>query len=239
MKRILRLSRYLEESRVGRFGLLFIFLMAGFIVPELLPDEGGVRWQMPLFFSLVMLSALNAASERPREFWTAALLLALGIVPEWLHAFGVENTEIWGKILIAIFLGYICALILREVLRTTEVDLEVILAALCVYLMLALIWGVAYQVIETVNPGSFAIPAAMIEGAANPEREVSGALQYFSYVTLTTLGYGDILPVAPLARSFAITEALIGQIFLVTLIARLVAMQTATRRQEVRADREP
>jgi voltage-gated potassium channel Kch len=82
------------------------------------------------------------------------------------------------------------------------------------------------------------IPAALIEGAANPEQAISGALNYFSFVTITTLGYGDVQPVAPLARSFAITEALIGQIFLVTLIARLVAMQTATQRQDMKTDRE-
>jgi hypothetical protein len=238
MKRNSRLSGYIEGSRAGQFGLLFIFLMAMFIVPQLLPDEGRFRWQMPLFFSLIMLSALNTVSERPRQFWIAAFLLVLGLVPEWLHAFGVENTETWGKILIAIFLGYISVLILRMVVRAETVDVEVIFAALCVYLILALIWGVAYQVVETFNPGSFVIPAALIEGAANPEQAISGALNYFSFVTITTLGYGDVQPVAPLARSFAITEALIGQIFLVTLIARLVAMETATRRQDVRADRE-
>ncbi len=238
MQRKSRLSGYFEHSDVGQFGLLFIFLLAMFVVPQLLPDEGRFRWQIPLFFSLVMLSALSTVTERPRQFWIAAFLLVLGLVPEWLHAFGVENTATWGKVLIAIFIGYICVLILRMVVKAQTIDVEVILAALCVYLMLALIWGVAYQVIETLDPGSFAIPAAMIEGAANPEQAISGVLYYFSFVTITTLGYGDVQPVAPLARSFAITEALIGQIFLVTLIARLVAMETATRRQDVRADRD-
>ncbi len=236
MGRDFRLSNYIGSSHVGQFGLLFIFLLAMFVVPQLLPDEGRFHWQMPLFFSLVMLSALRTVSERPRQFWIAAFLLVLGLVPEWLHALGVENTATWGKVLIAIFIGYTSTLILRMVLRAKTVDVEVILAALCVYLMLALIWGVAYQVIETLDPGSFAIPAAMIEGAANPEQAISGVLYYFSFVTITTLGYGDVQPVVPLARSFAITEALIGQIFLVTLIARLVAMQTAMQRQNVKAD---
>ncbi|MCL7977359.1 MAG: hypothetical protein M8863_08635, partial [marine benthic group bacterium] len=147
----LKLPVLMEKSRVGQFGFLFISLMALFIVPELLPDEGNVRWQVPLFFSIVMLSALNAVSDRRAEFWIAALLLPFGLLPEWLHAFGVQNTEIWGKAISAVFLVYIAVLILRSVLRAREIDVEVILGALCVYLMLALVWGVAYQIVAARN----------------------------------------------------------------------------------------
>ena len=225
----LRLSHLFAKSRVGHFGFLFISLLATFIVPELLPDEGSFRWQIPLFLTIVMLSALNAVSDKRAEFWVAASLLLFGLVPEWMHAFGVENTEIWGKILIAAFLTYVAMLILRMVLRATEIDVEVILGALCVYLLFALVWGVAYQIVALRHPGAFAIPPALLEGAANPEQALGAALQYFSYVTITTLGYGDIQPVIPIARSLAITEALFGQIYLVTLIARLVSMESDQR----------
>ncbi|MCL7957848.1 MAG: potassium channel family protein [marine benthic group bacterium] len=225
----LKLPVLMEKSRVGQFGFLFISLMALFIVPELLPDEGNVRWQVPLFFSIVMLSALNAVSDRRAEFWIAALLLPFGLLPEWLHAFGVQNTEIWGKAISAVFLIYIAVLILRSVLRAREIDVEVILGALCVYLMLALVWGVAYQIVAARNPGAFSIPPAILEGAANPDQALASALHYFSFVTITTLGYGDIQPVASMARSLAITEALFGQIYLVTLIARLVSMESNQR----------
>jgi hypothetical protein len=222
----LRLSDLFAKSRVGHFGFLFVSLLATFIVPELLPDEGGFRWQIPLFLTIVMLSALNAVSDRRAEFWVAATLLLLGLVPEWMHAFGVENTDIWGKFLIAAFLVYVAILILRSVLRATEIDVEVILGALCVYLLFALVWGLAYQIVAIRNAGAFAIPPALLEGASNPEQAIGAALQYFSFVTITTLGYGDIQPVIPIARSLAITEALFGQIYLVTLIARLVSMES-------------
>ncbi len=211
---------------MGHFGLLFVSLLATFIVPELLPDEGRFRWQIPLFLTIVMLSALNAVSDRRTEFWVAAALLLSGLVPEWMHAFGVENTDIWGKILIATFLTYVAILILRTVLRPTEIDVEVILGALCVYLLFALVWGFAYQVVALRHPGAFAIPPALLEGAASPEKALGAAMHYFSFVTITTLGYGDIQPVIPIARSLAITEALFGQIYLVTLIARLVSMKS-------------
>lgn len=225
----------MEKSRVGHFGFLFIALMAAFIIPELLPDEGAVRWQMPLFFSFVMLSALNVVSDRRSEFWFAALLLPFGLLPEWLHAFGVQNTEVWGKAISAVFLLYIAGLILRSVLRAREIDIEVILGALCVYLMLALVWGLAYQIVATRDPGAFSIPPAILEGAANPDQALGSALQYFSFVTITTLGYGDIQPVASIARSLAIMEALFGQIYLVTLIARLVSMESDQKIQLARS----
>ena len=222
----LKLPGIIGNSRVGHFGFLFISLLATFIVPELLPDEGSFRWQIPLFLTIVMLSALNAVSDRRVEFWVAATLLLFGLVPEWMHAFGVDNTDIWGKALIAAFLVYVAILILRTVLRATEIDVQVILGALCVYLLFALVWGVAYQIVALRHAGAFAIPPALLEGASNPEQAIGAALQYFSFVTITTLGYGDIQPVIPIARSLAITEALFGQIYLVTLIARLVSMES-------------
>jgi len=233
----LKLPGIIENSQVGHFGFLFISLLAAFIVPELLPDEGGFRWQVPLLLTVVMLSALHAVSDRRAEFWVASTLLLFGLIPEWMHAFGVENTDIWGKLLIAVFLTYVAILILRSVLRATEIDVEVILGALCVYLLFALVWGVAYQIVALRDPSAFSIPAALLEGAANPEQATGAALQYFSFVTITTLGYGDIQPVASLARSLAITEALFGQIYLVTLIARLVSM-TSDRSRETSRSRE-
>jgi len=229
-----KLSGLVKNSRVSHFGFLFISLMAMFIVPELLPAEGNFRWQMPAFFSFVMLSALSVVSQRRSEFWIAAVLLLFGLVPEWLHAFGIQNTDIWGKIVSAIFLTYVSILILRSVLRAWEIDVEVILGALCVYLMLALVWGLAYQLVALSRPDAFVIPAAMLEGSGNPDQALGSALHYFSFVTLTTLGYGDIQPVIPIARSLAITEALFGQIYLVTLIARLVSMQSS----QMRSDRQ-
>ncbi len=220
-----------RARRVGEFGLLFISLLAVFVVPELLPDEGRFQWQVPLFITIVMLAALRAVSMSRSQFWFAAILLVFAVVPEWLGVFGVRNTLVVGRVLSAVFLGYLSVLILRSVLSAQTVDHEVILGALCVYLMFALIWGVLYQLIETSSPGSFLIPPALFEDATNPQQAIGAALHYFSFVTLTTLGYGDVQPVAPLARSFAMIEALIGQIYLVTLIARLVSVSVVHKQQ--------
>jgi Ion channel len=86
------------------------------------------------------------------------------------------------------------------------------------YLLLGLLWGVWYEIIELLQPGSFAVASQKAQ-AGLPQ------LAYFSFTTLTTLGFGDIVPLSPLARSLVILEALVGQLFPVILIARLVTME--------------
>ena len=88
------------------------------------------------------------------------------------------------------------------------------------FLLLGLCWAFIYALIEVLNPGSFSVASITTAGS-------SSAYTYFSFVTLTTLGYGDISPVAQVARSFAILEAITGQMYLAVLVARLVGTQIA------------
>jgi voltage-gated potassium channel Kch len=92
------------------------------------------------------------------------------------------------------------------------------------YLLLGLVWASAYQLIEQLHPGSFRF-------ASRPENveQLSGKLVYFSFTTLTTVGFGDVVAVHPFARSLAIAEALVGQLFPAILIGALVAMAMQSR----------
>ena len=120
-----------------------------------------------------------------------------------------------------LFTFYVPVALVRGALSTERVDTNVIAGALCGYVFLGFAWGFTYTLIEQLAPGSFSTPDAL---------SVPGApLFYFSFTTLTTLGYGDIAPVSGTARALAITEALTGQIFLVVIVARLVALQIAPR----------
>jgi Ion channel len=98
-----------------------------------------------------------------------------------------------------------------------------------VYLLLGLLWGVWYEIIELLQPGSFAVASQKAQ-AGLPQ------LAYFSFTTLTTLGFGDIVPLSPLARSLVILEALVGQLFPVILIARLVTIEIDPQRGNVRRE---
>jgi len=105
---------------------------------------------------------------------------------------------------------------LRFAMRATAVDAEHLYAALSAYLMAGIFFGLLYFVVEQVNPGTFTSPTHFNQTSAI----------YFSFVTLTTLGYGDIAPRGDIARGIAIVEAVGGQLFLAVLVARLVSLYT-------------
>src|SRR5207237_7763684 len=111
-------------------------------------------------------------------------------------------------------------------LRSMRVDIEVLCAAISVYLLLGLIWALAYALLEQLSPDSFAF-------AANPHS--SGRMDrfnafYFSFVTLSTVGFGDVNLVSRLVRSLAVMEAVTGTFYVAILIARLVAMYVPASR---------
>ena len=117
-------------------------------------------------------------------------------------------------------LAYMTLLIARDIFTTDDVNTDTICGSISVYLLIAALSAVVYTMIKRVDPSSFQIPADLVavDSSLGPDR----LMAYFSITTITTLGYGDITPRASLARSIANLEALIGQIYLTVLVARLV-----------------
>lgn len=120
---------------------------------------------------------------------------------------------------VAVFFLYVIALTLQKIFRTSKVETHLLVAAICVYLIFAVVWTMFYALIGIYYPESFDIP----------HNTNVNDLMYFSLVTLTTLGYGDITPLSAPAKSVAVMEALVGQIYLTVLVARLVGMHIANK----------
>lgn len=120
-----------------------------------------------------------------------------------------------------IFLAYTTYLVLRAVVGSAQVTPEIVAGALASYVMIGLTWAIAFGVVETRWPGSIHFP-----GDAAPRLS---DLLYFSYVTLLTIGYGDILPVSPAARTLVVLEGLVGMAFTTVLLAVLVAKAMGRR----------
>lgn len=114
----------------------------------------------------------------------------------------------------------------RQVLLTGAVDSNKIVGAICIYLLMGIAWAEAYLLVERLFPGS--IPALSGE---NWRHHVEDAL-YFSYITLTTLGYGDISPVQPLARYLAYIQAVVGQFYLAIVVASLIGARMSDDSRE-------
>ncbi|MCZ6478782.1 MAG: potassium channel family protein [candidate division NC10 bacterium] len=179
---------------------------------------------MDIAYSVVLLAAVYAVSEK-RQLFTIALVLAIPIIAaRWLNYF-LQNDlfALVSKSLTILFLIFIAITVLFHVLKDEEVTADKIYGALVVYLLIGFTWALLFTVIEGIRPQSFLI--GDLQRASI--RDMSTHFTYYSFVTLTTLGYGDITPLTPAAKTFSFMEAVFGQIYIAVLIARLVGLHIA------------
>ncbi len=181
----------------------------------------------PILFAAMLLSAVFAVS-RTRATKVIALLLA---IPATL----LQGLEVWvatdgfgiaGNLLGILFLGYAVVLILKFVFMSPRITTDMICASLCVYLLLGFLYALVYSLLLYRDPTSFVFAlGGNGEDDAMPlgvERTIITI--YYSLVTMSTLGYGDIVPTTLLARTCAALQAVVGQIYLAVLVARLVGL---------------
>jgi hypothetical protein len=241
----------------GRFGVLFWFLVVALAAPLAVPDGPIIRRIVAGLMFVVLLSGLNAISEDRRGFLLGASIAIPAVALHWL-GLALDSITIHSisQALYLLFFAYVAYVTLRWTLKRREIDVDTIYGAVSVYLLMALIWALAYYSLSLVDPGSLKYPdgdpfgevqsarAASAHsdssGAGLDWRDVSvtaqGTMVYFSFVTLTTLGYGDIHPSSEAARILAMLEAVLGQLYLVILVARLVGLYTtqqSSRRTEL------
>ena len=187
-----------------------------------------IEWSLPGKATYVLLSTVIAlsgsyASSQTRRHLAIALLLAMpALVGRWGYLF-TESPRLGVVATVAsmAFLVYTGLLVLVYVLRAEQVTSDHTYGAVSVYILIGFTWAMAYRLVEGAVPGSF-----HTQGVAGPYE-----LTYFSFTTLMTIGYGDISPVTPVARSLAILEALAGIMFTAVFIARVVGMHSGGPRR--------
>ena len=209
---------------------LLVLLLIAFLLAPLLESALG-RLLSALFLSLLLMSGVAAMSDRLFPRLGAGAVALLGIILTWLKHFNPENRPLaTGSTLVTLcYLFLLTVVVMRHVYQAGPVTTSRVQGAIAAYILVGLTWAIIYRLLELQLPGSLSIPPIAV-GRTPHDRETE--LTYFSFVTLTTLGYGDIVPLHPTARMFAIIEALIGQLFPATLLARLVSLETATRGQK-------
>ena len=175
--------------------------------------------------SAILLLGIYAISHVRRHL-VIAVVLAIAVLGTKWSGDVIDNEMLllvnYG--LAAIFFAFTACLLLANVFRKGAVTADKIYGALCVYLLMGLTWGFMFLILEGFQPGSFLVGQARSSGIGQDPP----TLVYFSFVTLSTVGYGDITPLTPPARSFAFMEAIIGQIYLAVLVARLVGLHIAS-----------
>ncbi len=182
---------------------------------------------LTVIFAVMLCSAAFAVSRRRRTAIVAVSLAVPALFLQGLHlVLESGGVEIAKDTLSIVFLAYTILVILKFIFSGERITFDMICASLCVYVLLGVLWAIVYSLLEIANPGSFALSLVAPDEAVSirfgGERTVIAI--YYSFVTLTTLGYGDIVPSSSSARMFAIVEAITGQLYLVVLVARLVAL---------------
>ena len=171
----------------------------------------------------VLFLAIYATSYDRRHF---TLGLIFGIPAALLNIstvfFKIPIIYLTTIIVSIIFYAFTVITLLQHILKSKKVDSEIIYGAICAYLLIGFMLGGVYLLIEVTSPGSF-----YIDALHNIDNKTNYAdFLYFSFVTLATLGYGDISPVTPLARNVSVMEGIIGVFYLAILVARLVGLYT-------------
>jgi hypothetical protein len=209
-----------------RYAILFYSLLLTLAVAPLRRALGLPASFLELFLAINLLAAVVPIGGRKTR-----LGLLLFLVVACVGRGGTSWLDQAALVPMSLALWTVVALLaaastLRFALGARAVDREHLYAALSAYLLAGVFFGVFYWVIEDTWPGSFAIPGDGAQGNFS----LTGAL-YYSFVTLATLGYGDIVPRSEVARGLAIIEAVAGQLYLAVMIARLVSLYASRERK--------
>lgn len=210
------------------FGNYGLFTMAILLMIGVRPffnesGEGGILTD--LFFMCIFLSGIYAVRRTQYDYWLSIVLAAAGVSGRvHLHLSDAAVMPVFANLASMLFLMHVLYNVAAHIWsRRHNVDHDVIWAAVSAYLLLGLVWGYGYDFIQISNPEAF---RGSVPGLNRDD------FFYFSYVTLATLGYGDIVPITRAARSVTVLEALTGQLYLAILIARLVGAYASQFRDE-------
>lgn len=222
------------------YGLLLLALTTMLLVYPFLGTHKALSWVFDLVMFGVVAAALRSTRGRGLAYrlgWVFGLsTFGTGFLSRSLD---VASAYPFSAGLRGLFFGYLIVVIFSEIIRRQKIDFDAVMGASCVLVLLGLTFSSAYVLLEWQIPGSFIIPEipASIESVFGPT-STEFSLLYFSFVAMTTIGFGDIVPVAPPARGLAALEGLLAQLYLTIIIARLVGLEIANRLQEKRAREE-
>ncbi len=194
-----------------RFEILLVTLIVFLVLPSTL-DSPKLQ---SILRTILLLVGLNVMQKMHRTFLIIALLAFLAAVSDWLSGDDSAGTsKLIAFILMMVFFITITYELFSQIIKSKEIKLNIIIAAFNGYLLLGLIFSFLYTLIEAFHPGSIKGLSPGIQGLPD--------ILYFSYITQLTIGYGDILPVAQLAKKITILQGLVGQFYLVVIMAILV-----------------
>jgi Ion channel len=214
----------------AQFLIALVFLFIAFPFLELFKYGDNME---ALLMTLVLVSGVLAVGRRRRTLVLAVVLVLPALAARWINMFQPDlmPPEVYLVPALA-FIGFVMLQFLYFILRAPRVNSEVLCAGVSVYLLLGIIWMFAYILVARLNPIDPLHPLKLAAFAYNVGPPAIHSLTsfdafYFSFITLSTVGYGDITPLSHIARTLAMTEAMTGTLYMAVLISRLVALYTS------------
>ena len=223
-------TRFWSEER-SLTAFLILLIVEIFLIAPMEITGLAFRIINSMVFSLLLLAGLLTMTKRKELQAVATMVVVLAIATRVARRFfGVAGLEILDGLLMLICTIGFLAVVLWQVYREGPVTAHRIQGAVAGYLLLSAIFALAYSLVESIQPGSFQMSQAQDQVRAQVVMDRS--FYYFSVVTLTTTGYGDITALSPSARTLVMMEALIGQLYTAILIARLVSLHVETKKEK-------
>jgi len=184
-------------------------------------------------FALLIIGVLSLKNSG-RSFVIGIALVIAGIAMNLIHVVWPETALLIGAMMsLLAFMVLATGGVFRQIAASNVLSPNRIVGAICVYLLIGVIWSVAYALLELALPGSFEGFTNEISPTWNPD------WVYYSFVTLTSLGYGDLLPLTNSARTLAYMETVVGQFYLAIMVAGLVGAYLSAKNESVRRDQPP
>jgi hypothetical protein len=178
-------------------------------------------------FSTLLVVGVWSLKNSGHSFTAGIVLAIAGVSMNILHNFWPDSAWNTGSMLsLLTFMVLAAGGAFRQIAMTNIMNPNRIIGAICVYLLIGVIWSISYALLELTMPGSFEGFGGQVESTWNSD------WIYYSFVTLTSLGYGDLLPVSNMARTISYMETVVGQFYLAVMVAGLVSAYLAAKKEE-------
>lgn len=222
-----------QTLRPQKYRALLVVIVAALAVQPLAYASAAGKLAHEALVALSIVTLL-AVFDRPAERWIALALACPAVVAHWLDQ--LTSIDFHPLLLAAfhigtvVFLAFTIATILKSLFRQQVVLADHLVGVFCGYLLAGIAWSNLYIVVEDLSPGAFDVSEKLVWEISNFDARRS-LFNYFSFTTLTTVGYGDVSPIHPIACTLAWLEGAFGQFYVAVLVAQLVGLKLAEPRE--------